>query len=67
MPRLAAPTLLAVLLIALSVGLLSFGTRLGFDGQFSLLFGVLGVLLGTALLIMRLRAHHDDEDDGAVL
>ena len=67
LPRLAAPTLLGVLLIALSVGLLAFGTRLGFDGQFSLLFGVLGVLLGTAVLIMRLREHHDDEDDGAVL
>ena len=67
LPRLAAPTLLAVLLIALSVALLAFGTRIGFDGRFSLLFGVLGVLTGTAILIMRLRDHHDEDDDGAVL
>jgi len=67
LPRFAAPTILAMVVLALSILVLGFGTRIGMATQFSLLIGVLGVLVGAGLLVMRLRTRPDDDDDGAVL
>jgi hypothetical protein len=68
LPRLAAPTIGAMLLLSLSVLLLAFGGLLGFDVDFTMLLGVSGVLVGAGILIMRLRERPDDEDDdGAVI
>lgn len=67
LPRLTAPAVLAVTLIAISVVLLGFGGELGLPGRLSLFLGVVGVLAGVGILVSRLRVHHDDDDDGAVL
>jgi hypothetical protein len=68
LPRLAAPTIGAIALIALSIVLLALGGQIGLDSNLTMLLGVGGVLLGAGLLIMRLRERHDDEDDdGAVI
>jgi hypothetical protein len=67
LPRLAGPTILAVALLAVSIVVLGFGTQFGMPTQLSLLLGVCGVLLGAGLLVMRLRSHRDEDDDGAVL
>ena len=53
--------------IAISIILLAFGGEFGFAGRFALLLGVLGVLLGAGILLIRLRDARDDDDDGAML
>ena len=67
LPRLAAPTVLAIVVLVLSILLLVFGGRLGLATELTFLFGVLGVLLAVGMLVMRLREYRDDDDDGAVL
>lgn len=67
LPRPTAPTVLATMLIILSVLMLGFGTVLGLDQGFAMLLGVGGVLIGAGLLIMRLRERPDEDDDGAVV
>lgn len=68
LPRLAAPTIGAMALIALSILVLAFGGAIGLASDLTMLLGVGGVLLGAGLLIMRLRERpDDDDDDGAVI
>jgi hypothetical protein len=68
LPRLSAPTVGAMLLIAASVFLLIAGDALGLGAQVSMLLGVAGVLAGAWILFSRLRDRPDDEDDdGAVV
>jgi hypothetical protein len=67
LPRLAAQTVIAMITIVLSILLLALGAQFGIASRLTLLLGVLGVLAGAALLVMRLRARRDDDDDGAVL
>ena len=68
LPRLAAPTVGAMALLAVSILLLGLGGEFGLDSDLTMLLGVGGVLLGAALLIMRLRERpDDDDDDGAVI
>jgi len=68
LPRLAAPTIGAMALLAISILLLGLGGELGLASDLTLLLGVVGLLVGTGLLIMRLREHpDDDDDDGAVI
>jgi hypothetical protein len=68
LPRLALPTVLAMLLMVVSVLILALGDQIGFDSNFTLLLGIGGLLVGAAILVMRLREDRDeDEDDGAVL
>lgn len=66
MPRLSAPTVLAVVVLAASVLLLVLAGELGIDIRLSMLLGVGGVLVSAGILVMRLREHGDD-DDGAVV
>lgn len=67
LPRFAAPTIVAMVVIAMSIVILAFGGEFGLASQLTLLLGVMGVLLGTGMLVMRMRTHRDDDDDGAVL
>jgi hypothetical protein len=67
LPRFAAPTILAMVIIALSVLLLALGGELGIASRLTLIFGVSGVLLGAGILVSRLRERGDDDDDGARL
>jgi hypothetical protein len=66
-PRLAAPTIMAVIVLAASVLLLVLGGELGIASNLTMLLGVCGVLLSTGILVMRLRENRDDDDDGAIL
>jgi hypothetical protein len=66
LPRLALPTVWALVLLVLSLGVLVFGGRLGLSGDLSFLLGVAGILLSAGMLIMRLRERPED-DDGAVV
>lgn len=68
LPRLAAPTIGAMALLALSILLLGLGGEIGLASDLTLLLGIGGLLLGAGLLVMRLRERNDDEDDdGAVI
>jgi hypothetical protein len=68
LPRLAGPTILAILVLVLSILVLGFGDTLGFTPQLTFLLGIGGLLLGAGMLVMRLRETRDeDDDDGAVL
>ncbi len=67
LPRFAAPTIVAMAVIAMSILILAFGGEFGLASRLALLLGVMGVLLGAGMLVMRLREHRDDDDDGAVL
>ncbi len=67
MPRFAAPTIMAMSVIAISIILLGFGGQFGLASRLTLLLGVLGVLLGVGILISRMREHREEDDDGAVL
>lgn len=69
LPRLSAPTVGAMLLIAASIFVLVAGDALGLGTQVSMLLGVAGVLAGGWILFSRLREQpeDDDDDDGAVV
>ena len=67
LPRFAGPTVVAIAVLAVSVLLLVFGTHLALGNRFVMFLGVCGVLVSTAILVMRLRARPDDDDDGAVV
>ena len=68
LPRLAAPTVGAMALLAVSILLLGLGGDFGLASDLTLLLGVLGVLVGAWMLVMRLRDRRDDDDDdGAVV
>jgi hypothetical protein len=68
LPRLAAPTAGAIVLLIASIVLLTLGGMAGLAPNFTLLLGVLGVLSGATILVMRLRRRREeDDDDGAVL
>jgi hypothetical protein len=65
LPRFAPQTVLALIVIALSVLLLAFGGELGVASRLTLVLGICGVLLGAGILVSRLRDRGDDDDDGA--
>jgi hypothetical protein len=68
LPRLSATAIGAILIIALSIFVLSAGAWLGLGVDLTFLAGIGGILLGAGMLVMKLRAQPDDEDDdGAIL
>ena len=69
LPRLAAPTIVAMAVLAISIVLLGLGGQLGLAGRFTLVLGLAGLLLGAVILFTRVRdfRRDDDEDDGAAL
>ena len=64
LPRPAAPTALALLITLLGVALIAFGGALGLPRDFPLPGGVVLILFGTVLLILRLRPEPRDDSDG---
>lgn len=68
LPRLAARTIGAIAIIAVSIAVLALGGYLGLDTDLTLLLGIGGLLLGATLLATRLRVDRDEDDgDGAIL
>ena len=70
LPRLAAATILALVVLAGSIVVLAVGSQFGLDSDVAFLLGVGGILTGAGMLIMRLRARppeDDDGDDGAIV
>ena len=66
LPRLAAPTIIAMSVLAISILLLGLGGHFGLASQFTLVLGMGGLLLGGAILFSRIRERRrDDDDDGA--
>jgi hypothetical protein len=63
LPRLAAPTIIAMAVLAISIVVLGLGGQMGLAGNLSFVLGMMGLLLGGAILFSRLRAHPRDEDD----
>jgi hypothetical protein len=69
LPRMAGATVMALLVTLLGLAVLIFGSALGLPTDFPLPAGVVLILFGTVLLIMRLRPEprDDSDDDGAVV
>jgi hypothetical protein len=69
LPRPALPTAMAVLVTLLGVLVLAFGYPMGLPADLPLPLGVVLVLFGSGLLVLRLRPEprDDSDDDGAVV
>jgi hypothetical protein len=68
LPRLAAPTIIAMSVLAISILLLGMGGEFGLASGFTLALGIAGLLLGATILFSRVREHRrDDDDDGAAI
>jgi hypothetical protein len=68
LPRLAAPTIIAMSVLAISILLLGMGGEFGLASGFTLVLGIAGMLLGATILFSRVREHRrDDDDDGAAI
>lgn len=69
LPRPALPTAMAVLVTLLGILVLAFGYPLGLPPDLPLPLGVVLVLFGSGLLVLRLRPEprDDSDDDGAVV
>jgi hypothetical protein len=69
LPKLALQTIWALIILIASVAMLAFGDLLGLGGNVAFFIGVGGLLVGTGMLVMRLRESPSDDsgDDGAVL
>ena len=63
LPRLAAPTIIAIVVLVLSIALLALGSFLGLAGNVIFVLGIGGVLLAGGILFSRVRVHRRDEDD----
>jgi hypothetical protein len=63
LPRLAAPTIIAMAVLALSIVVLGLGGEMGLAGNLSFVLGIVGLLLGGVILFSRLRRYPRDEDD----
>ena len=68
LPRLAAPTIIAMTVLAISILLLGLGGEFGLASGFTFVLGIGGLLLGGIILFTRIReSRQDDEDDGAAI
>ncbi|HEV7204348.1 MAG TPA: hypothetical protein VGN18_07025 [Jatrophihabitans sp.] len=68
LPRLAAPTIFAMTVLAFSILILGMGGQFGLAGNLTLVLGVVGLLLGVGILFSRIHEHHrDEDDDGAAI
>lgn len=69
LPRLAAPTIIAMAVLAVSILLLGLGGRIGLASDLTFVLGIGGLLLGAIILFTRVREYRrdDDDDDGAAI
>lgn len=67
LPRLAPATVLALVVLVVSVLVLAAGGMLGLPGDLTLLLGIGGLLVGAGMLVMRLREYPDEDDDGSAV
>jgi len=63
LPRLAAPTIIAMVVLAISILLLGLGGAFGLASGFTFVLGILGLILGVGILLSRVRDRRRDEDD----
>jgi hypothetical protein len=63
LPRLAAPTIIAMAVLAISIIVLGLGGEIGMASNLTIVLGIGGLLLGAGILFTRLREHRRDEDD----
>jgi hypothetical protein len=66
-PRPSAPFVLGLLLVAIAIVLLAFGSELGMAFETRLFIAVIAILSATGVFIWRLRGRRDEDDDGAIL
>jgi hypothetical protein len=64
LPRLAAPTIVAMSVLAISILLLGLGGEFGLASNLTLVLGLAGLLLGGVILFTRVREYRRDEEEG---
>ncbi len=68
LPRLAAVTIMAIVILSASIVILGFGATFGLVGNISFVLGIGGILLGAGILLSRLHdTGRDEDDDGAAI
>jgi hypothetical protein len=69
LPRLAAPTIIAMAVLAISIVVLGLGGEIGLANNLTLVLGIGGLLLAGGILFSRLRErrHDEDDDDGSAI
>lgn len=67
LPRFAAPTIIAMSILVISIVVLGLGGQMGLANDLVWVLGVGGVLLGAGILVSRLRERPDEDDDGAAV
>ena len=67
LPRFAAPTIIALTILVISIFILGLGGQFGLANDLTWMLGVGGVLLGAGILVSRLRDRPDEEDDGSAV
>lgn len=63
LPRLAAPTVLGIVVLVLAIAVLAFGSLVGLAGDVTLVLGIGGLVVAAGIFFTRVRDHHRDEDD----
>jgi hypothetical protein len=64
LPRLAAPTIIAMAVLAISILVLGLGGMFGLAGNLTIVLGIGGLLVGGMILFTRVRERRRDDDDG---
>jgi hypothetical protein len=67
LPRFAAPTIVALTILVISIIVLGLGGEFGLANDLTWMLGVGGVLLGAGILVTRLREKPDEDDDGSAI
>ncbi len=63
LPRLAAPTVIGMIVLVLAILVLALGGEIGLGSDVSLVLGISGLVLAAGIFFTRVRDHRGDEDD----